>query len=144
MAGTEIRNPDGTYALGNISNPEGKNGHAQGWQKYGDRIIRLSEKYTTAQILEYAVDDVKRTTELSYWDAVCILHMARSMERRLTVTDSGADHVGKEREAMLSRIEGAPTQVFAGDKDNPLSFTLKFGSDARTDVPKADTLPQTE
>jgi hypothetical protein len=111
MAGTEIRNDDGTFAAGNVSNPEGKNGHSSGWQKYGTRAIELANRYTTEQILEFANDKDKRNKELSYWDAMCVVHMARAIDSGLTQTQSGADHVNKEREALISRIEGTPKQT---------------------------------
>lgn len=111
MDGTEDRNPDGRFAEGNKANAEGKNGHSPGWQKYGTRAIELANRYTTEQILEYADNKEKRAKDLSYWDALCIVHMARAMDADMTRTESGADHVGKEREALVSRIEGTPRQT---------------------------------
>jgi hypothetical protein len=51
----------GWLAPENISNPEGKNGHARGWPKYGSRAIALAEQNTTEQIIEFAHD--KRRTK---------------------------------------------------------------------------------
>ena len=87
MAGSEIRNDEGTFAPGNVSNPEGKNGHAPGWQKYGRRAIALAEQYTPEQIIEFANNKDKRNKELSYWDAMCVMHMARAIDSSLTTTD---------------------------------------------------------
>jgi hypothetical protein len=111
MMETNDRNPDGTFKNGCNLNPEGKNGHAKGWTRYGDRAITLGEKYSQAEILEFANNEERRTKELSFWDGMCIVHMARTIQRKLTQTDSGADHVNKERESLLSRIEGQSRQV---------------------------------
>ena len=42
---------------------------------------------------------------------MCVVHMARAIDAGLTQTQSGADHVNKEREALISRIEGTPKQT---------------------------------
>lgn len=127
MEGESKRNEDGTFKDGHTGNPEGVNGHARGWQRYGDRAQKLAERYSTAEILLFGSDPVVRAAKLSYWDSVIVLHMARMIDPKLTETDSGADSVNRERSAMLDRIEGAPKQTIAGDPDKPL---VKSDTDA--------------
>jgi hypothetical protein len=131
MAGTEVRNPDGTFAAGNVSNPEGKNGHLPGWQRYGDRLQKWLNMPVT-ELLALAGDE-KRKAELSTIDAICVQHVANSIAGK---------NILPERKELIDRIEGTPKQTISGDKDNPLTFTLKFN--AGTDLPKADPLSKAE
>jgi hypothetical protein len=49
--------------------------------------------------------------ELSYWDGVAVVHMARALDRSMTRTALGSDKLDKERENMINRIEGTPIQT---------------------------------
>lgn len=119
MQETLNRNPDGTWQPGQSGNPSGASKRALTWQRYSDRAQELAEKFTTEQILEYGRDDDRRAKDLSFWDGQVIYHMARTIDRKLTVTDSGADHVNKEREALIDRIEGKSAQPFIASPDQP-------------------------
>ena len=55
------RNPDGTFKAGNNANPEGVNGHNEGWQRIGDRAQKLAEKYTAEEIVEMAIRHIGRS-----------------------------------------------------------------------------------
>ena len=78
--------------------------------------------------MEFGRNEQLRMESLSYWDGVCIVHMARSIDRTLTMTDSGADQVGKEREKLVDRIEGTAVQ------------TIRTGAIAPIDPEEADGL----
>jgi hypothetical protein len=121
------RAENGQLLPGHTANPEGKNGHLQGWQRYGARL----EKWLAlppAEIAAYFENDGEKLKQLSSIDAVCVRHVSNM----LTGTDMRA-----EREAGLDRIEGKPKQVVAhgGDPDNPMPisldgvFSLEFGTD---------------
>jgi hypothetical protein len=114
---TAARDESGQLLPGHTANPQGNNGHLAGWQRYGDRAQKLAEKFTTEEILEYGRDDDKRAKDLSFWDGQVVFHMARTIDKRLTATDSGGDHVNKEREALIDRIEGKSAQPFVPAPD---------------------------
>lgn len=122
------RNEHGHFLPGNTANPNGINGHSKGWTPYELRVRTLAEKYSTEQILAYARDDELRAKDLSYWDGLCIVHMARAQFRGLTVTDSGADHVNKERECLLDRLEGKAKETLEhqGPDGQPLTIGGKL------------------
>lgn len=105
------RAEDGTWLKGAVPNPQGKNGNQKGWQPMGQRIIALANKYSAAELKRFAEDEQYRDENLSYWDGLCVVHMARAMHRSMTITDSGADQVHKERESIINRIEGSPVQT---------------------------------
>jgi hypothetical protein len=116
------RNKNGTFAIGN----QIATGRPSGYQSYGARAIMLSEKYTREQIIEFANNPELAEEKLSYFDALCITHMARAIDKQLTATDSGADQVGKERQQLLDRIEGQSKVVAEVTNKNPLeSMTAK-------------------
>ena len=119
MQGQINRNSDGTWQPGQSGNPSGASKRALTWQRYSDRAQELAERFTTEQIREYGLDDEKRAKDLSFWDGQVIYHMARTIDRRLTITDSGADHVNKEREALIDRIEGKAAQPYVPPPDAP-------------------------
>lgn len=110
------RNADGRFSLGGAGNPSGANGHCKGWQRFGDRAIKLGDKYTTAQILEFGRNERKLREELSFWDAQCIKRMAASI--------SGENQLAETRE-LIDRIEGKPVQaVDVTQKIEPQSSIL--------------------
>ena len=53
----------------------------------------------------------KRYQDLSFWDAIIALNMARIIDPTLTQTDPGPDHVNKERSPLLDRIEGSAKSI---------------------------------
>lgn len=127
------RNSDGTFANGNTighdANPEGKNGHLTGWQRYGDRLqkwLSLSKEEIEKLVAspEY--------NKLSSIDIGCVRHVAEIV---------GGPGWLEALEKGLDRIEGKPKQTVAhgGDPNNPTPitldgvFTLAFGTDENDD-----------
>ena len=133
MAGEEVRNPDGTYADGNVSNPTGKNGHKEGWQPYGIRSAYLLNKYSPEEIHEILTDAHKRKT-VSTYDLIILKHIVNTL---------AGDDCRLEREQLIDRIEGKASQPikFSGYKYNPLNqiVTLRIdGISATASLPKAE------
>lgn len=99
MSEIDNRKADGTFGANNNANPEGKNGHNTGWQRYGDRLQKwLAMPFTELQMI---IDDVPNFNKLSTIDCVCAQQaydMRSGVNKRL------------EREDALNRIEGRPTQ----------------------------------
>lgn len=102
------RNSNGTFAKGHNLTLGGNN---KGYQPYGIRAKILAARYSPAEIIELADNEKLREAKVSYWDSLCIVHMARALDRNLTMTESGADQVGKERSALLDRVEGTSKQT---------------------------------
>lgn len=116
------RNPDGTWPPGYVANPTGANGTQKGWQPIGQRYIHLGEKYTDEQIIELAEDpDARRREKLSYWDSFAVKRMARSIDRQMTVTESGSDQCLKESKEIIDRIEGTPVQTIRTPATPPIT-----------------------
>ena len=92
-----------------------------GWQPIGKRYMVLGEKYTSEEIVNLAADPERCRIMLSYWDCVCIVQMARAIERNMTITDSGSDQMNKERNSMLDRIEGTPVQTIINTTADPIA-----------------------
>lgn len=105
------RNANGTFAPGNNANPTGKGGPTKGWQPIGQRYIVLGERYTKEEILQMAADEGLRQERVSFWDDFAIIRMARSVDPKLTATDSGADQSLKEAKEIIDRIEGTAVQT---------------------------------
>lgn len=124
-----MANPDGIGGQRSDEpgrNPEGKNGHIKGWQRYGTRIQTWLDK--TGREMESLTEEEIKDRPLI--DIACIQH-ARDM-----VTGTPEDR-RRARESALDRIEGKPKQTHAvgGDPDNPTPismdgvFTLTFGTE---------------
>lgn len=105
------RRADGTFAPGNNANPTGKGGPMKGWQPIGQRYIVLGERYSRKEIVEMAENPDLARERLSFWDEFAIQRMARATDRKLTVTDSGADQSLKEAKEIIDRIEGTAVQT---------------------------------
>jgi hypothetical protein len=120
MSVSENQNPDGTFKAGNNANPEGNNGHLAGWQRYGDRIQKWFE-LPAEELAKYVADGGVLLNKMSAIDNACIKHVIN--------TYSGDKTLAYLKEA-LDRIEGTPKQTIAHatDKDNPVIFTLNFGT----------------
>lgn len=97
------RLPDGTFAPGNNANPAG--GARKGWTPYKLRCQLLLEKYTTEELLAFARNDAE-LAKLSSIDAVAVVHLARSIDAKLSMTESGSSDIRGERKELLDRIEG--------------------------------------
>jgi|SRR5579872_1770038 len=102
MDGTPQRDEKGRLLPGAAPiNPEGKNGHMEGYQRYGDRAAALLAKYTVKQIREM-VTDQDAMDALPFYDGIIIKHLARTMN---------GDEIGQERERLLNRMEGKPKET---------------------------------
>lgn len=127
------QNPDGTFKEGNKANPEGKNGHREGWQPYGIRSAYLLNKFTPDEIKDILTDPDKRK-DVSTYDFIILTHIFG--------TYAGEDR-RKEREQLIDRIEGKASQPikFSGDKDNPLNQVVTLRIDG---ISAPAALPKTE
>jgi hypothetical protein len=120
------REPDGRWKEGYAPNPEGKNGHLKGWQRYGDRL----QKWLAMPGEEIArlVQSTEERNKLSSIDIACVRQAAAII---------GGEQWLEALERGLDRIEGKPkqTHAVAGDPNNPTpiaisgDFTLTFGTD---------------
>lgn len=99
-------------------NPEGRNGHVEGYQPYGIRALKFLEM-TEDAIAALAADKVERG-KLPYIDAVIIRHLAA------TIADG--KEARRERKDLLDRIEGQPVAVVdttvRGKSANGLTDTI--------------------
>lgn len=134
------RNPENGQLLpGNTANPEGKNGHLEGWQPYGNRLQKWMNK--SVGELKDLFEDETEMRKLSMIDAACAAH-AREM-----VTGKRAIAARKE---AIDRIEGTARQtILIGNKDDkPLKvgFTLNFQSpsDDNAGIQPPETLPKAD
>lgn len=117
---------EGPAKVGEIRNPEGKNGHLKGWQRYGDRLQGWLDK--PADEIAELVGDKRARGKLSSIDVACLRQAAEIIGGKAWL---------EALEKGLDRIEGKPKQTVAhgGDPDNPTpisldgSFTLVFGTD---------------
>lgn len=128
---TPERNPaNGQLLPGNTANPSGKNGHNDGWQRYGDRLQKWFA-VPVREIASYLDDEGEKLKSMSSIDGACIRHVINTI--------SGKNTLAYLKEA-LDRIEGTPKQTIAhtGDKDDPISFTLKFAT-----LPEIEKPPET-
>jgi len=125
------RAADGTLLPGSAPlNPEGNNGHIEGWQPYGVRLKTWLGK--SGEEFEQLAGDPAALKKRPLIDIVCAQHV-RDM------TDSGTppEVRHKAREAAIDRMDGKPKQTVAhgGDPDNPTPismdgvFTLTFGTE---------------
>lgn len=145
--GEKQRDDKGRLLPGFTANPDGHNGHLQGWQRYGDRLQIWFAK-PVEDLETYLLDDGARLRKLSSIDASCCRHVINCISGKETL---------KYLKEALNRIEGTPTQTIKhqGDKDQPLEwkFSLDFHSPEHNDpvkppddsqLPTAPPLPETE
>lgn len=142
------RDPEtGRLLPGNTANPEGKNGHLEGWQRYGDRLQKWFA--TPVEELEmYLLNEGAKLRKLSSIDAACCRHVINTISGKETL---------KYLKEALNRIEGTPTQTIKhqGDKEQPFEFkfSLDFHSPEHDDpvkppndseLPAAPAVPEAE
>lgn len=115
---------------GEVRNPEGKNGHLKGWQRYGDRLSGWLA--LPGDEIARLVGSSEERNKLSSIDIACVRQAAEII--------GGAAWL-EALEKGLNRIEGPPAQAHkhGGDPDNltPISldgnFSLLFGTDENDD-----------
>lgn len=146
---TEVRNPNlgpnGKFLPGNNANPNGSPKINEGWQRYGDRAKVLGEKYTADEIAAFAESKYLRS-QLTYWDAMTIMHMARALDPTLTKTKAGTDDLRGERKELLDRIEGqskAQTEV-TGANGSAIMPLIKIVFEGNNEPIPELTLPAVE
>ena len=95
-------NADGTFAPGNNANPTGKNGHLEGWQRYGDRL-RKWLALPGDEIAELVSNGEKRN-KLSSIDIACVRQAAAIIggEQWLEALERGLDAVMSLNAAIRS------------------------------------------
>jgi hypothetical protein len=121
---------EGPAKPGEARNPEGKNGHLAGWQRYGDRLQRWLAM--PGDEIAALVGDSAARMKLSSIDIACVRQAAAII---------GGEEWLEALEKGLDRIEGKPKQTVAhgGDPNNPTPitldgvFTLAFGTDENDD-----------
>jgi hypothetical protein len=138
MAGTEIRNPDGTFAPGNVSNPTGKNGHLVGWQPYRTRLQRflnmpMDELMVLAadeeKLMKLPVIDVGAirhareigipgTKHLDYLNAALDRLEGKAVQRQELSGPDGEPITLEHREFVRSKLLSAPAAEDQGTEDS--------------------------
>ena len=124
MDGSITRDEQGRITEGSVLNPEGKNGHLEGWQRYASRLQRYASlPYDELYAL---INDGTLFKKLSSFDRAAALQAFR-------IGDPGSDEHIAERERGNNRIEGKPKQAVMGDLElsppSTRNFTLTFGTE---------------
>lgn len=106
------------FKAGEITNPEGNNGHLAGYQRYADRAVYLQSQYTVGELMTI-VGDKNKLKKLPVRDAQILVQLAN------TLTGMDMRH---EREALLDRIEGKPKELKEIKADVSLTVEIvRFG-----------------
>lgn len=125
------RNEKGQLLPGNTANPNGNNGHLEGWQRYGTRL----QKY-----LDMPSDELDAIVTGPEFKKYSNIDKAAILQAQRIGDATHAEHI-PERERGLDRVEGKARQTHrhGGDADNPSpinlggKFTLVFGTDGNDD-----------
>lgn len=139
------RSSSGQFLPGTSGNPAGPPSIMKGWQRYGDRLKFLSEKYSPDEILSFAESRYERS-KLSSFDAIAIMHLARSLDPDLTKTKAGTDDLRGERKELLDRIEGqtkSQTEI-TGANGAPIMPLIKIVFESNNQEPPPAEIVQEE
>lgn len=117
----------GRLLPGETANPEGNNGHLEGWQRYGTRLQRYGKM---------PLDELEAIIASAEFKKFSAFDRAAVFQAKRIANETDPDHI-PERERGNDRIEGKSSQPVkhGGDPDNPTPismdgvFTLTFGTD---------------